>query len=1361
MKQPASLLLLTFTCLVVILRISGNRAHDPKSDLTIAKRAAEDSASPANFLTERKRLVKNTPKQQHPSLFAQWRHGIRTRSNETDPGYRPNYKVEALLNAKGVKSTGALVKFAGDNQLGWTERGPGNFAGRVRGLLVDPRAAGLDTWFAGSVGGGVWKTENAGVTWVNLTQGLPNLAFSTLAWSVAAPDIIYAGTGEGFFNVDQIHGSGIWKSEDSGLSWQQLVNTANLDFQNVTRMVVDPADPDLVLVSTSTGFNAAPTTSGIHRSDDGGLSWAKVLDTGVNPVQDLVADPTDFDLQYATVHTQGVVKSGDRGVTWTDASVGIGNVGRMEIAISPVNPAKLFVSSEIEAFERGSVLYVSENRAQSWVVAQEADGGETDWLAGQGWYDNTIACDPFDENAVFVGGVNLWRIDILESVDSTNAVLKTETENTSSLIAFFPGSGSFFDGGGFLGSEFFGTDATEDDFVSIEVRFGPGRSQKAHRFDSTADTFLDYPDVPFEVWDLDNNRQLAAAFRDWDENGVFDLQDRATALGGIDREHLFISANTYNAAAPDVAIANDNITAKNLYGLWMEAPEGNGTSNFDTLSSTGFIRIIWGTRRQRLSSIQNITDGYGEFGGTTKGVHVDHHNLVLVPSNPGTQEYRMVNANDGGVAFSDNKGLTFIQRNAGFNTSQFYGIDKAPGESRYIGGTQDNGSWVSAVDPGRSSAWAPAPSGDGFEAAWHYVDPDKLIESSQFNLIFRSTDGGNSWQTISRAIDSGPDLAPFFTKIGKSKQDPDLIFAIGASGVWRSEHFGSEWRLVPMEHSGWDGQSSFSQIKIHLHNPQIVWTGRNMTPESPLFVSTDGGLTFAETVVFPDVTLGRISGIETHPLQDSTAFALFSFAGAPKILSTSDLGQSWQDISGFGPTGASSAGFPDVAVYSLLVMPFDVDRIWAGTEIGIFESLDGGASWALHQGGFPATAVYEMLIVDDEVVVATHGRGVWTVSLPELAGYRPPLATLPPRILNVEGGVGGIVNVEVELRSAYDSTAITVDGSTFLALPPNITPMDTALTLVAPVSEVDTVSVAAFGFRAGKRVGGAPLELVLLPLNQPVFTYLNDFNEPSNDFILLGLQVLTAAGFADPALHSPHPYPDATELTAILKTPITVANDHSLIEYDDVALVEPGLGVPFGQFGFWDFVVVEGSRDNGKTWLAIGDGYDASFDSSGWLPRFPSGQGDASLFRTHSLDLGSIFAVDETILVRFRLSADANTNGWGWAIDNIRIQDGATSVSQTVARPASFAMAQNFPNPFNPTTTITYTLPEATSVTLQIFNILGRAVRTIKTERQVPGGHRLTWDGLDDSGAPLASGVYLYRIMTGSTVRTRKMTLLK
>ncbi len=347
-----------------------------------------------------------------------------------------------------------------------------------------------------------------------------------------------------------------------------------------------------------------------------------------------------------------------------------------------------------------------------------------------------------------------------------------------------------------MGEVFHGlpTGLDDSEYTSVEIRFGPGIHQMAHRFLFAAGfqyPYQDYVDVPFEVWDIIIIRQLMVSFRDQDNSGTWNLMDGASAPGGLSREYVFINAVPYDANAPDTNIAKTaGMAYKNTYAFWPEAPTG---STFDPNNlPTSLIRINWGSFVTKRISATPIADVYQQFGGTSKGVHPDQHNISLVKTNEATQSFRMVVGNDGGVTYSDDKGATFTNTKNGYNTTQFYGVDKMNGANKYIGGTQDNGSWFSPADPDNTTSWNNAPSGDGFEAVWNYGDANQMLESSQYNSIYKTTDGGTNWAGAGAAnglSDQGSAGSPFFTKIAKSKQDPDLVFAVGASGIWRSDDF--------------------------------------------------------------------------------------------------------------------------------------------------------------------------------------------------------------------------------------------------------------------------------------------------------------------------------------------------------------------------------------------------------------------------------------------------------------------------------------------------------------------------------------------------------------------------------------------
>lgn len=174
--------------------------------------------------------------------------------------------------------------------------------------------------------------------------------------------------------------------------------------------------------------------------------------------------------------------------------------------------------------------------------------------------------------------------------------------------------------------------------------------------------------------------------------------------------------------------------------------------------------------------------------------------------------------------------------------------------------------------------------------------------------------------------------------------------------------------------------------------------------------------------------------------------------------------------------------------------------------------------------------------------------------------------------------------------------------------------------------------------------------------------YVNNFNTPSDDFIGNDFTITTAAGFASPAIHSPHPYPQAganneLDLVYQLRIPIVVGATSSTMHFDEVAIIEPGEnGSTFGSPDFYDYVVVEGSADGGHTWVPLADGYDAR-DQAAWLSAYnASTAGSPTQFRTRHIDLRNTFNTGEVVVIRFRLHSDPFSAGWGWVIDNLHIQ---------------------------------------------------------------------------------------------------------
>lgn len=224
--------------------------------------------------------------------------------------------------------------------------------------------------------------------------------------------------------------------------------------------------------------------------------------------------------------------------------------------------------------------------------------------------------------------------------------------------------------------------------------------------------------------------------------------------------------------------------------------------------------------------------------------------------------------------------------------------------------------------------------------------------------------------------------------------------------------------------------------------------------------------------------------------------------------------------------------------------------------------------------------------------------------------------------------------------------------------------------------------------------------------------YVNNFNATTNDFIGSDFNVSTPTGFDSPGLNSPHPYPspDADnmhfDLTTTLRYPIVLKTGGKM-KFDEIVLVEPGdSGAVFGDENFFDYVIVEGSKDGGNSWKPLMDGYDSRLHDS-WYKLFTgsmSGNNSTAvptkdLFVNHEIDMLSNrnFVAGDTILVRFRLYSDPYSHGWGWIIDNLNIQD-FVSDSHTMA--ISSGEVTFYPNPASDRVTVRF----------QTKNVLGKIV---------------------------------------------------
>ena len=289
--------------------------------------------------------------------------------------------------------------------LQWRLVGPFR-GGRVTAVAGHP--AQPDTFWMGATGGGVWRTDDAGQTWRNLSDGFfRTTTIGAIAVAPSDPDIVYVGTGEApVRGVAAASGDGVYKSVDGGKTWKWLGLPRS---RQISAIIVDKANPDRVFVAAQGDPWKASEDRGVYGSDDGGATWRKQLyvDASTGPSA-LSQDAANPDILYAAMwdHQRtpwnvrsggpgsGIWKSADGGAHWTRLSAGLPRLmGRIGVTVSPADPKRVWAM--IEAADGG--VYRSDDAGASWARVNADDG-----IRDRGWYYSHIFADPRDRERVYV-----------------------------------------------------------------------------------------------------------------------------------------------------------------------------------------------------------------------------------------------------------------------------------------------------------------------------------------------------------------------------------------------------------------------------------------------------------------------------------------------------------------------------------------------------------------------------------------------------------------------------------------------------------------------------------------------------------------------------------------------------------------------------------------------------------------------------------------------------------------------------------------------------------------------------------------------------------------------------------------------
>ena len=379
-------------------------------------------------------------------------------------------------------------------------------------------------------------------------------------------------------------------------------------------------------------------------------------------------------------------------------------------------------------------------------------------------------------------------------------------------------------------------------------------------------------------------------------------------------------------------------------------------------------------------------------------VHPDVHDIVCSTTDP-NKAYILT---DGGLYRTDDFGTNFYDCNDGYVTSQAYiGAVSAQSGDLMLTGLQDNN--TARYDG--NVYWTPVVGGDG---AFNAIDPisDQFQYASlQYLNVFKSIDAGQSFNYIlqNSASPFGGNTSAFIAPFVLASSNSSVIYA-GGDSLYRSDDAGTSFYTTSSQQI--DSGNCALSIATSWYSEDSVYVSTAPTDTRPMHIllSTDGGQTFLDRSGNLPNRYPR--DLAVHPIDSRIVFVAFSGFGSGHLYKSTNAGLSWNDI---------SISLPDVPFHCITIDPDHADTLYAGSDLGVFVSVDGGLSWDAFNNGMPeGVMVFDIQFskADKSLVAFTHGNGT----------YKVELTSLPVGISSVDPGLfdftllSNLVNEKVAIR---------------------------------------------------------------------------------------------------------------------------------------------------------------------------------------------------------------------------------------------------------------------------------------------------------------------------------------------------------
>ena len=659
--------------------------------------------------------------------------------------------------------------------------GPAFLSGRIADIAIHPQNE--SKWYVAVGSGGVWKTDNAGTTWIPLFDSQSSYSTGCVAIAPSKPEIIWVGTGENVGGRHVAYGDGVYKSEDGGQTWK---NMGLKNSEHSSEIIVHPDNPNVIWVAAQGPLWNKGDERGLFKSTDGGNSWRKVLGndqwTGVT---DIMIDPRNPQVIYAATWDRhrtvaalmgggpgsGIHRSMDGGETWTELSQGLpkSNMGKIGIAISPQQPDVIYAAIELE--RTTGAVYRSEDQGASWKKMSDTVSGGT----GPHYYQELYA-SPHKFDRIY-----LMNVRVLTSEDGgkTFVQLKENDKHSDNHAIAFKQS--------------------DPDYLLIGTDAGIYES-----FD-LAETWRYFKNLPltqFYKVAMNNAEPFYHMFGGTQDNGSAGGPSATDESEGISNKHWYKTLFADGHQSATDPIYNDIIYAETQQG--------------------GLYRVDLTTGEQ-ISVQPQARDGepHERFNWDAP--------ILVSPHNPARlyfASYRVWKSENRGDDWSPISGdltrneeritLPIMGRQQGWdnawdveamsNYNTITSLAESPVKEGLLYAGTDDG-FIQVTDNG-GSTWTKIPvtrlgvpersfindiKADLFDANTVYVSLDNHKEGDFNPYLFKSTDRGATWVSLSSTL-------PKRTLVWRLVQDhikKELLFLATEFGVYVSLNSGVSWQKLP------------------------------------------------------------------------------------------------------------------------------------------------------------------------------------------------------------------------------------------------------------------------------------------------------------------------------------------------------------------------------------------------------------------------------------------------------------------------------------------------------------------------------------------------------------------------------------